>query len=348
MKILMFPGKVASDNNEYINILTRHLNSGGVDVVNWNKYIPFQNGDIFHVHWPDILFTLRARRYRQFEGDFFIWNFFNTIERIKAKGGKIFWTVHNLKPHSSKISEDPLWGSFLERFLASVDGYFALTEAGLPEIWAQYPALAYKPYSITPHPHYRDVVGRVDYDDSYKRDHLHNSTVKLLACLGNIRPNKMVDVAAKVIKDLPQGDYHLKIAGEVSGTYKAYIQSIVEGAENITASYERLSPKELQDAYAAVDAVLLPAKDYFNSGTIFMALSLDVPVIAAATPTNVEIQKNVGDQWLFLYDGELTPAAIREAFERLVERKAASVCDLSQYEPSLCARVTISGYESMS
>src|SRR3546814_10110494 len=54
------------------------------------------------------------------------------------------------------------------------------------------------------------------------------------------------------------------------------------------------------------DAVVLPYRDIVNSGSALLALSRFRPVIAPRLGSLIELQGQVGEDWLWLYDGPLT------------------------------------------
>src|SRR3546814_7963709 len=63
------------------------------------------------------------------------------------------------------------------------------------------------------------------------------------------------------------------------------------------------------------DAVVLPYRDIVNSGSALLALSRFRPVIAPRLGSLIELQGQVGEDWLWLYDGPLTGERMREGIE---------------------------------
>ena len=57
----------------------------------------------------------------------------------------------------------------------------------------------------------------------------------------------------------------------------------------------------------------MPAGDYLHSGSLVDALSLGAPVIAASTPFSRGLKRDVGDQWVHLYEGDLTASDLNFA-----------------------------------
>ncbi len=99
MRVIMFPGRGNVGENRFIDILVDALRAHDVTVEPWFKEWSYQTGDIFHVHWPEAIGNIRARRYQRLRGALIGWQFRRTIRRIKASGGKIIWTAHDILPH---------------------------------------------------------------------------------------------------------------------------------------------------------------------------------------------------------------------------------------------------------
>lgn len=344
MKILMFPGKSVAENNKYIDILVSEMNTQNVEVEDWNKYKPLQNADVFHVHWPELLIWLKNRRYRSLEGRYFIWNFLNTINRVKKSGGIVVWTVHGLGPHKESIKSSIEYRSIIKSLTDSIDGFFVLTEAGVEEIQESYPGLENKPWIKTQHPSYTEVLSVSSLNSELRNKYNLSSDKWVGALLGNMRPNKKADVAAAVFTKLDPQKYHLFLGGNISSEFKQELDITLNDAQNITADFGYLSDEKIAEYYAMSDAIIFPSNNYFNSGTIYTALSLNIPVIAAKTKTNIEIQKVVGDEWLFLFEGELTEKVVIEASNSVISRIDKLTCDMSYFSPEKAVKSIIDGY----
>src|SRR3546814_7330881 len=77
------------------------------------------------------------------------------------------------------------------------------------------------------------------------------------------------------------------------------------------------------------DAVVLPYRDIVNSGSALLALSRFRPVIAPRLGSLIELQGQVGEDWLWLYDGPLTGERMREGIEWVRNTQRISPPDLS-------------------
>jgi hypothetical protein len=347
MKILMFPGSSTAQNNIYIDILVEYIQQEGLAVEDWNKYKPFQTADVFHIHWPELLVWLRNRRFRRLEGDYFIWNFFDTIRRIKRSNGIVVWTVHNLEPHDKHIREDDIYKNIIERLISSIDAFFVLTEKGIPEILKSFPSLSSVPFFKTQHPSYSSTLEHSPLDKVIREKHGLGGKKKVFSLLGNLRPNKKADLAVRVFSNLNPTEFHLLLGGNASTSYRHEIDQLIDNSENITADYGILTDEKITEYYSISNATVFPSSDYFNSGTIYTALSLNIPVIAARTPTNEEIQEKVGSKWLYLFDGEFSERVVIEASSLIASRKDGEICDMNYFSPQKAAQSILNGYQAI-
>ncbi len=70
--------------------------------------------------------------------------------------------------------------------------------------------------------------------------------------------------------------------------------------------HEPLSDAELEDILDQHDAVALPYRTILNSGSALHALSRNKPVLAPHIGSLPELQNQVGADWIYLYEGDVT------------------------------------------
>jgi glycosyltransferase involved in cell wall biosynthesis len=345
MRVIMFPGKGNENENRYIDILVEALGAAGVRVEDWHKEITRQTGDIFHVHWPDVIANIRARKWQRLRGDLIDFQFFRTIDRIHSRGGALVWTVHNLLSHDASLTAKPYHGKLMERFIPRVDSAISLTSAGIPDIKRGFPALRDVPFSVARHPHYRTKLG-IGGVNSAARERLNiKPGQRVFSLLGSLRPAKGPDLVLSAFRDFPKDEAFLILAGSASEQLQRQLRDLAADMSNVLLDFRRIPESELLELYAVTDVLVFPGEDYFNSGTTYTSLSLNVPVIASWTPTNAEIQSLVGPQWLNLYKGALTGQTLRAGRAALVQRTPDITCDLAEFSPERCAQQHIEAYK---
>jgi glycosyltransferase involved in cell wall biosynthesis len=345
LRVIMFPAVGNRNENRYIDILVAALRRAGVTVLDWQKHFSLQAGDIFHIHWPDLIADIRKRPFQRIRGDAIFWNFLATVRRVKRAGGKVAWTVHDLRPHDADIDRQTFNARVMSGLLDAVDLVFSLTESGKAQIVEAMPGLLGRPVELGRHPHCREVLpSTTRSEDTCRRLGIGRSQ-RVLSFLGTMRPDKRPDLLATAFAGLSSSDSFLIMAGACSGELAAVLSNELAAKSNRYLRLTSLSQAELHGLYGVTDVSVFPASSYFNSGTIYTSLSLNVPVIAARTQQTLEVQRLVGEGWLHLYDGSLSADVLWMGLSRVVDRSLGLSCDLSAFDPDLCARQHIDAYE---
>jgi beta-1,4-mannosyltransferase len=81
-----------------------------------------------------------------------------------------------------------------------------------------------------------------------------------------------------------------------------------------------------------------------NSGALVYALSVGRPVLARRSPYNDAMARGIGEQWLMLYDGELTAEVLRDA---LIRTQPAGLPDLSRWDWSTSIALHVACYRAV-
>jgi beta-1,4-mannosyltransferase len=345
MRVIMYPAVGVQNENRYLDILVKGLRDIGVEVEGWTKHLSFQTGDVFHVHWPEIVSGIHERdRLNAFRGAWIAFQFFSTIRRIKKRGGRVVWTVHDLAPHAAALRTSAYHAKFVKRFMAEVDIALSLTTAGFDQIREKFPELQHARFCVGHHPHYRSVLGEGNYSPAERAKLGIKPEQRTFSFIGSLRPNKRPELVAGAFRSLAPDGYFLLMSGSASPELTAQISALAAGRSNIRLDFRRIPEDEVIALYAATDIMVFPGTDYLNSGTIYTALSLNTPVIAAWTPVNAEIQQMVGAEWLSLYKGDFSPAALEEGARTLIRRGPGVVCDLERFSPESCAHEHLAAY----
>jgi glycosyltransferase involved in cell wall biosynthesis len=167
---------------------------------------------------------------------------------------------------------------------------------------------------------------------------------KVISLIGALREDKRPDLLAQAFLALPQEQYFLLLAGGVSVDLGGRLQQSLGSVPNVHLQLRRLLESEVLAFHGMSDALIFPGENYFNSATIYTALSLNVPVITAETIATLELQRLVGAGWLQLYSGDLSTEKLQAAVSRLVSRKDGAVCDLSELSPDKVAAQHVAAY----
>lgn len=340
MRVVLSPPAEATDTNPYLNLLEQSLVRQGAQV---RRYFPraflSDELDVWHLHWPEnvLLEPDRGRAVR------LIIRLLSRLVMAKTRGIKIVWTCHNLEPHEAH--DRALASAFWCAFSTLVDGVFSLSEAGLRLLAQSNPRLARKVVAVTPHGHYRDAYPTMTTPDEARQSLGIQANEKVVLFFGQVRRYKNVrrliecfaavsDPQARLIVTGACPDPDLRAEVEHEAAADPRVQLFLSAVEDARVSAFML----------AADLVVLPFSQVLNSGSVMLGLSFSRPVLAPMTGALPELARQVGSEWLMLFDDELEAEHLRVALDWCVHPKQPSPCDLTPYEWDTIAGQTIEGY----
>jgi beta-1,4-mannosyltransferase len=243
--------------------------------------------DVVHVHWPEALLRSPRRWTRMAKRVLFL----GFIVRLRVGRPVVVRTMHNVRPH-----ED---GSERELRLINRLDDLAVLYVVLNDV-TPLPKVA--PTMLIPHGHY------VDQFQGHPVAPIVPGRVLLF---GSIQRYKGVEDLVLVAAEPCGQDLTFRIAGRTSDrTLQELIETACEATSRLTARLEFMTDADMVEEVSAAEVVILPYPDMFNSGILFVALSVGRPVIARRSPVNEEIRNEVGPSWMFLFDDALTAATL--------------------------------------
>ncbi|MBB3348857.1 glycosyltransferase [Sphingomonas sp. BK069] len=289
--------------NDFAAIYARALEAAGCRIVDLVNPMRLREPiDILHIHWPEQLLwqggsvAVQALR---------VVRALATLGRLRRRGIRIVWMVHNLRPHELTGVRRLLWRLIEHRLPALVDGVMTLSPATLPRVHDTFPALRDTPAQTVPHPSY-------PADHALARDAARAALglpaeATVLAMLGFLRPYKGAEALIESFRALPSDRHRLVIAGRCQPGYAATLTGLAAGDGRITLAARALDDRELALHTAAADWIVLPFRDYLHSGSMVHALSFGRPVLTPRAAFAEDLATLVGRASIRLYDGPLTP-----------------------------------------
>lgn len=321
MRLLLRPAWQSA--NPYTALFADALVREGVDVSEMGyslaAWTPFCNGVV--LHWPDEFFNRRTypKDIKTIALLSWLW-----LGR-KLFGQKVVWVVHNVSPHELNGQPFLLARSW---FLRSVDGLMFLSATSRDLLLNQRPDLGEVPYVISAHGHYLQAAAT---EPTRPHSILPHRPIHL-AYVGQIRRYKGPDLLARAVCELAPRDVALEICGSCSDSALAReLNGIASRSTNITVELGRLSDADLERHIDGADAVVLPYRNIVNSGSALLALSRFRPVIMPRQGSLIELQEQVGKDWVYLYEGELTSQVLRDSLQWLRETPRKNAPDLSTH-----------------
>lgn len=327
LRILARPAFSSARSNPYTSLLYGPMVSAGHTVVEyrWDR-AALGSWDVVHVHWPESVFN-----HTLVEALVTTESLLVALARARANGAKVLWTVHNLRAHERR--HVPFEERFRRRFFALLDGIVTLSESGLEAAVTTYPELARLPAWVVPHPHYR---GR--YPDTITRARAREALgigdgTRVVLNFGRVFEYKNVPALFAAVKQRPSQDWAVIVAGRPrSAELAEQLRGASTGEPRIRLDFDFIADDRVQAYFRAADVVVLPYREILNSGTALLGLSFDRPILLPEAGAGKELERRVGERWVYTYRGELAGEDIERALEAasdLPERTAGE--HLQQY-----------------
>ena len=341
MRILAAPAFSNEKVNPYNALLYRELQKLGVAVGEYRHAKALQEpADLVHFHWPDGYINQKglAKTWQR------ILLLAGMVCLLKLKGSKLVWTVHNTAPHDAIRPRLSQW--FMSWFIRRCDGFIFMSEANKNAFYQRYQPPESIHHAIIPHGHYRSCYPPEITQLAAKQLLGLNTHKKVLLFVGMIKPYKNIPGLMQAFNEAKLGEYQLVIAGTPDNDeLRAELEAL---KDTNTRLFLRFIPdSELNVYMSAADVVILPYKAILNSGALLLALSYNRPVIAPHMGAIIDLQKNLGLQWIYGYAGNLTPECLQHALAALEHSTRQPVCPLDDYNWDKLAASTLDLYRQL-
>jgi glycosyltransferase involved in cell wall biosynthesis len=297
--------------------------------------------DVFHLHWPEYYIAHRSR-WKALAGTLLV---FSLVYWQRVLGAKIFWTVHNLRSHSQ--TRPRMEAIFWRLFSFSIHGYFCLTSRGMELARDKWGALRSVPGFVVPHGHYAgEYTNDVDRPLARRSLGLPEHS-KVLLFFGTIVSYKNVPALVSCFQQAFQHDTFLIVAGKGASCREMdAIHALSAGDSRIRLDIRHIPQHEVQFYMRSADLVVLPFREILNSGSAILALSFGCPVLVPSAGAMGELQGMIGNDWVRLFDGELTPEILRESLVWAASPRQTPMPPLEQLSWERIASSTLTAYAS--
>lgn len=285
MKVLHTP---FFEGNQYQEELVKSLDEQGVDSFLETYALPFSmflhrvvlgKIDVLHLHWlhPYFLFGSKRWVYRiPFNQVVCILAAVVFVLQVRLAGRftRVVWTAHNLVNHEHRYKNLDRW---VTNQVAAYADEIQVWDPRTRKELSNYASIQTDKTRIIPHGNYCNRYDRVDRYEA--REHLGiQSDERVYLYFGVIRPYKGVP---ELLREFDKRAGTLIVAGQSKyEELEAEIQSIAEGRPDIRLEMNYIPDQEVPEYFAASDAVILPYRRIFNSGTVHLAMSLGRAVVA--------------------------------------------------------------------
>lgn len=236
------------------------------------KYCWSARPDVFHIVWNN--------KFEYFDRTLLMLFY-------RALGKKLVLTAHNI----NKAKRDGV-DTFLNRLTLKIqyrlcDHIFVHTQQMKTELVSQFggrsSAISVIPFGIN------NTVPNSEMTSGEARQRLGvGNEEKAILFFGRIVPYKGLEYLVAAFQSLPQtGRYRLIIAGRPEKDCIQYFEAIRENAEQgngggkVILRIQYVPDSETEIYFKAADVLVLPYRDIYQSGVLFLAYSFGLPVIAS-------------------------------------------------------------------
>ena len=283
MRVMQSVPALLDTTNPYLKQLVIALQENvEVSTFSWRRAVT-GSFDVLHVHWPELLLRSRSGPHRLARRALVL----AVLLRIRLSRRVLVRTLHNLAPHEP--------GQWIERrLLGLMDRWTTLFIALNPETPIPRTGV---PVAVIPHGHYRDwFAGRAVPEPLPGR----------FGYIGFIRAYKGVEVLLDVFTSIADPTISLRIVG-ASGDpgLTGAIAAAAAADPRITARLEYTGDEAMATEVGRAEVIVLPYRQMHNSGAALLALSLGRPVLVPANPVTRSLRAEVGQDWVYTFDGDL-------------------------------------------
>ena len=247
--------------NPYQTLLYDHLDSSKISVAPLTRKRTFSAGDIFHLHWEDVIF-FKCKTADQFHQK--TQSFLRDLKSFKTAGVVFFWTIHNFGNHEGRFSE--LEQDFREDLAGLADRIFVLNPSHIDLV-----TFATKPLSnlrdkvlVTPHGSYHTLYPQLNKADAKRLMGLDGVYTLIF---GKRRKYKgFHEIFQRINKDFAGLRFCLAGAGMPNSNH-----------EHIHTIPRKINDRELRLVFSACDCGVINFRRVLNSGSFILYLTFALP-----------------------------------------------------------------------
>lgn len=244
------------------------------------KLHKYENVEIIHIHWPEVLFDSKlpdTNSLNDFMKHFFLWK----------KNYKVVFTLHNLKPH---LSKSDLYPNLYKEVSNNADAVVHFANSSIVTFNKLYPKNQAK-HVVISHPLYLSIPNNFSREKS--RAFLNiKDTYKVVLVFGQIRTKNERQFVFNTFKKLKLKDKFLiistvgkfkpklKLGWKLSNFINNYLLKKYNSKPNYIIKNTRINNNEIQYYFNAADVVLIPRVNSLNSGVLYLAASFNKKVVA--------------------------------------------------------------------
>jgi beta-1,4-mannosyltransferase len=267
-----------------------------------------------HFHWPEsqYRFGRGPAGLRPLLSRLKLAVFASRLATARLLGYRLLWTVHQVYPHESHDRRLDRHGA---RLLAGAcDLLLAHDRWTANEVDSKL-AGRRKAIAIVPHGSYVGVYPEGRPREEVRRELGLPQESFVFLCFGELRAYKEIELLLAAFSSVRLPHARLVVAGNVKDAkIAATLRSAAETDDRIVTVGGFVAESRVAELFHACDAAVLPRGEPGTSGSLVLALSLGLPVVAADVATVREVAEDGEAGWLFRpHDAASLRAALESA-----------------------------------
>lgn len=297
-KIAFYPYE--KEDNEYVNITKRVIERQGVELVDLEKVLEnktLDGVDALYLNWyeNERLDRLISR--------------YLTLRKCKKKNIKIYFVMHNKRPHDGRLLNVKIF--IRDLMLKVADKIIILSEES--KLYLSEDCV--DKTVVIPHPNYINVYS--DYFDINENQCNDSKELRMLF-MGQVREYKNIEMLIECFKKLRQchSNVSLTISGKpLVSEYGDKLKALIGDEKSIKTDFRFISDEEIPDLMKNHDILVLPyeLRSSLNSGTVILAFSFGKTVIVPKIGTVREYDSNL----MYSYEYESKEEHEKKLYEQM-------------------------------
>lgn len=249
---------------------------------------------LLHFHWPEAYYRYGARRRDAFTSWSLLALFLLRLAAARALGYRIAWTIHQVRPHESASA---LLERIAGRALAAASDVLLAHDTSTANRARAVLGRPADRVAVVPHGSYVGVYPEGRPREIVRAELGVAPDSFTFLCFGDLRAYKEIELLLDAFAAAALTNATLVLAG---GSRSEQLTRLVREAEadsRVRTQLGFVPEAAVAELFGACDVAVLPRGDGGTSGSLILALSLGLPVVAAQTRTYAELAGDAG--WFF-------------------------------------------------
>jgi glycosyltransferase involved in cell wall biosynthesis len=313
-RIAAFPPRILKDRNPYARLLYGELERIGFEAIDPSplnlKWLlgARRDVDVLHFHWdpqqkyvqrsPDrVTSLLRALRGERLVPWWDLASFVTLLTSARILGYRLVWTIHEIRPHESDYARHDILAS---RALARLSHILLAHDAATAERARGEFNLPSADIHVVPHGSYIGVYPPGRTREIVRAELGVSPDAFVFLAFGHLRTYKEFPLLFDAFASLPLPSARLIVAGVPwDSEIRKSVSAAAERDSRIQLRLEAVPVERVDELFKAADVAVFPRGDGWTSGSLILAMSMGIPVIAARRPTYAELTDGEKAGWLF-------------------------------------------------